>query len=284
MPKSTFASLEATPTAVKGVSQSAAGPSFWGPLNPPMVDWHGKTVWIVGASSGIGAATAAALHARGARVTVSARNAEALRDFTARHPGSQALALDATDCQAVQAAAAGLLASAPLDCVLYCAGHYNAMRAFAMDGPDMDRHMQVNYTGALYMLQAVVPALLAQGHGHLSLVGSVAGYRGLPNSLAYGPTKAALANLAETLYLDLRDKGVGVSLISPGFVQTPLTANNAFDMPALITPEQAAQAMLHGWAKGQFEIHFPKRFTRWMQLLRLLPDRLFFPLVRRATL
>ncbi|WNO05580.1 SDR family NAD(P)-dependent oxidoreductase [Rhodoferax mekongensis] len=249
-----------------------------------MVDWQGKSVWIVGASSGIGEATASALHALGARVTVSARKEAALQDFATRHPGSRALVLDASDQAAVQAAVDTLLAAGPLDCVIYCAGHYNAMRAYEMDVPDMERHMQVNYLGALYVLQAVTPAMLAQGHGHISLVGSVAGYRGLPNSLAYGPTKAALINLAETLYLDLRDKGLGVSLISPGFVQTPLTANNAFDMPALITPAQAADAMVKGWANGRFEIHFPRRFTLWMQLLRLLPDRLFFALVRRATL
>nr|MCU0927428.1 short-chain dehydrogenase [Hydrogenophaga sp.] len=102
-------------------------------------------------------------------------------------------------------------------------------------------------------------------------------------SLAYGPTKAALTNLAENLYLDLQPQGLGLSVVHPGFVQTPLTAQNAFDMPALITPEQAAQAMIEGWAAGAFDIHYPKRFTRWMKLLRLLPYRLYFPLVRRFT-
>ncbi|MDH4449311.1 MAG: SDR family NAD(P)-dependent oxidoreductase [Rhodoferax sp.] len=256
---------------------------FLSPLNPPLRDWRGKSVWLVGASSGIGEATASALHALGATVTVSARNSAALQNFAQRHPGSHALVLDATDPVAVQAAAHAVLSRGPLDCVIYCAGYYHAMRAYGMDVPDMERHMEVNYTGALRVLQAVIPALLAQGHGHISLVGSVAGYRGLPQSLAYGPTKAALINLAETLYLDMRDKGIGVSLISPGFVQTPLTANNAFDMPALLSPAQAAQAMVKGWAQGRFDIHFPKRFTWWMQLLRLLPDRLFFALVRRAT-
>lgn len=249
-----------------------------------MTGWQGASVWIVGASSGIGEATASALHALGAKVTVSARKEAALHAFTVRHPGSRALVLDASDPAAVQAAARAVLAAGPLDCVVYCAGHYQAMRAFALDVPDMERHLQVNYTGALYVLQAVLPALLAQGRGHISLVGSVAGYRGLPNSLAYGPTKAALINLAETLYLDVRNQGLGVSLINPGFVQTPLTANNTFTMPALITPAQAAQAILKGWARGEFEIHFPKRFTLWMRLLRLLPNRLFFALVRRATL
>jgi short-subunit dehydrogenase len=112
-------------------------------------------------------------------------------------------------------------------------------------------------------------------------VGSVAGYRGLPKSLAYGPTKAALINLAEALYLDLRPQGVGVSLISPGFVDTPLTAQNQFKMPALISPQQAAQAILRGWAHGDFEIHFPKRFTLWLKALQLLPYSLFFAATRR---
>ena len=256
---------------------------FFAPLNPPLRDWQGQTVWIIGASTGIGRATASALHRAGARVTVSARKAEALAAFVQQHPGCQALALDATDPAAVARAAADLLAQGPIDCVVYCAGHYQAMRAEAMDVADMQRHLAVNYLGALYMLDAVLPALLARGRGHISLVGSVAGYRGLPNSLAYGPTKAALINLTETLYLDLRPRGLGVSIVTPGFVETPLTAGNAFSMPALITPEQAATAMLAGWRSGTFELHFPKRFTLWMQVLRLLPDRLFFALVRRVT-
>ncbi len=253
-------------------------------LNPPMADWSGKTVWMIGASTGIGRATASALHAHGARVVVSARKVQALEDFVAQHPGSVALALDATDGDAIAAATQNLLAQGPLDCVVYCAGHYQAMRADAIDLPDMLRHIDVNYLGALRVMNAVLPALIARGAGHFSLVGSVAGYRGLPNSLAYGPTKAAMINLAETLYLDLHSKGIGVSIINPGFVQTPLTAANEFDMPALLTPEQAAQAIIQGWGQGQFEIHFPKRFTLWLKLLRVLPNRLFFGLVRKVAL
>jgi NAD(P)-dependent dehydrogenase (short-subunit alcohol dehydrogenase family) len=123
----------------------------------------------------------------------------------------------------------------------------------------------------------------ARGKGHISLISSVAGFRGLPKSLAYGPTKAALTNLAENLYLDLGPLGVGVSVVHPGFVQTPLTAQNDFTMPALITPPQAAQAMIDDWGRGVFEVHYPKRFTRWMKLMRLLPYRAYFPAVRRAT-
>jgi NAD(P)-dependent dehydrogenase (short-subunit alcohol dehydrogenase family) len=105
----------------------------------------------------------------------------------------------------------------------------------------------------------------------------------LPNGLAYGPTKAAVTHVDETWYMDLQDKGIGVSVINPGFVATPLTAQNNFQMPALISPEEAANAMLAGWAEGLFDIHFPKRFTSWLKLMRLLPYRIYFALVRRFT-
>ena len=251
--------------------------------NPPFPDWSGKTVWIVGASSGIGQATAAALHAEGAKVFVSARNQLALDAFVQEHQGSIALALDAEDASAVKTAAQTIFAAGSLDLVLYCAGYYREMRATTFDLPDMLKHQQVNYVGALYVLDAVLPHFLARKAGHISLISSVAGYRGLPKSLAYGPTKAALNNLAETLYLDLQDSGIGVSLVCPGFVETQLTAQNKFTMPGLITPEKAAQAILQGWRKGQFEIHFPKRFTLWMKALSLLPNLLYFPLIRKFT-
>ena len=252
-------------------------------LNPPLRDWRGQRVWLVGASTGIGRALAEHLHGLGAHVIVSARQQAALQDFVQQHPGSQALALDVTDARAVRAAAEAALAGGPLDLVCYCAGYYKPMRATALDLPELLRHHEVNTVGALYLLDAVLPSLLARGRGHLSLVSSVAGYRGLPQSLAYGPTKAALISLAETLYLDLHPQGLGVSVINPGFVETPLTANNDFHMPALISPAQAAQAIVQGWSRGEFEIHFPKRFTRVLRLLRLLPYRLYFAAVRRAT-
>lgn len=263
---------------------------MFNPLNPPITDWHGKRVWLIGASSGIGRAVAAALHARGAQVCVSARQRVPLQEFARQHLGSQVLVLDATDAAAVAAAAAQLLAAGPLDLVCYCAGHYQAMHATALDLPELLRHQQVNVAGALHVLAAVVPALLDAAHAagpdrapHISLVASVAGWRGLPQSVAYGPTKAALINLAEVLFLDLRPHGVGVSVVNPGFVDTPLTAQNDFPMPALLTPAQAAQAMLSGWARGDFEMHFPRRFTAVLWLLRKLPYRWYFPLVHRLT-
>ena len=253
------------------------------PLNPPIRDWHGQRVWLVGASTGIGRALAGRLHALGATVIVSARKAEALQAFVQQHPGSTALPLDVTDGQAVLAAALAAQADGPLDLVCYCAGHYQAMRATAIDLPELLRHHEVNTVGALHVLAAITPEMLARRHGHISLVSSVAGFRGLPQSLAYGPTKAALINLAETLYLDLQPLGLGVSVINPGFVDTPLTAHNDFHMPALMSPDAAAQAIVQGWSKGVFDIHFPKRFTRALKLLRLLPYRLYFAAVRRIT-
>jgi short-subunit dehydrogenase len=105
----------------------------------------------------------------------------------------------------------------------------------------------------------------------------------LPQGLAYGPTKAALIHLAEGLHQDLHDSGIGVSVVNPGFVATPLTAGNEFAMPALVSPEDAARAIVRGWERGDFDIHFPKRFTRVMKLLRMLPYGLYFPAVRRWT-
>ncbi|MFN9727253.1 SDR family NAD(P)-dependent oxidoreductase [Acidovorax sp.] len=256
-------------------------------LNPPVRDWQGRRVWLVGASSGIGRATASALHARGAQVIVSARSREALDAFVAEHPGSQALPLDTAEPADVQAVSAQLLQGGAPDLVCYCAGYYRDTRATDFNLAEMLRHEQVNYSGALHVLAGVLPAMLAAAAagrpGHVSLISSVAGFRGLPKSLAYGPTKAALINLAEALYLDLHDLGMGVSVINPGFVATPLTAGNDFAMPALISPEAAAQAILKGWSAGEFDIHFPKRFTRVMKLLRLLPYGLYFPAIRRFT-
>jgi NAD(P)-dependent dehydrogenase (short-subunit alcohol dehydrogenase family) len=257
---------------------------FLSAYNPPLAAWKGRVVWLVGASSGIGAATAVALHARGAQVVVSARGTATLHALCAVHPGMVAVPLDTTDVAAAHAACDAVVARfGRLDLVLYCAGHYQPMTALTFDLAELKRHMLINYEGALNVVSAVLPVLRAQGSGHISLVSSVAGFRGLPRSLAYGPTKAALTHLAEVLYLDLHPLGLGVSVVHPGFVQTPLTAQNTFAMPALITPEVAAAEMLAGWAAGAFELQFPKRFTLWMQLLRILPNRLAFAAVRRLT-
>jgi len=253
-------------------------------LNPRITDWNGKVAWLVGASTGIGRATAALLHSRGAQVVVSARHAKALLGFETERPGSVGLALDATDAHAVARACGTIVGRfGRIDLAMYCAGTYKPMRATHFDLAEMLAHQRVNYEGALHLLDAVLPVLTRQKAGHLSLVSSVAGYRGLPQALAYGPTKAALINLADVLYMDLHPLGIGVSVVNPGFVETPLTAGNDFKMPALITPEQAAREIVGGWASGEFEIHFPKRFTRWLKLLRHLSDAMYFRAMKRAT-
>ena len=260
----------------------------WGaPLNAPIQDWRGRRVWLVGASSGIGLACAKALHAAGAQVIVSARDLGTLSEWAATCKSQglpvELLSLDVTDALQVKYVARQVAAGGKLDFLLYCAGHYRAQRATDFDLTDMLRHQDVNYNGLLRVLDAVLPMFLQQGSGHISVVSSVAGWRGLPNGLAYGPTKAAVTHVAETLYMDLQDKGIGVSVVNPGFVATPLTAQNNFQMPALLSPEQAAEAMLAGWSLGLFDIHFPKRFTGWLKLMRLLPYRAYFALVRRFT-
>jgi short-subunit dehydrogenase len=252
-------------------------------LNPKITEWHGKRVWLVGASTGIGRATAIALHAAGATVIVSARSVVTLAELAAQYPGLQTMALDATDQAGVKSTAAQLIQEGGLDLVMYCAGIYQPLRAQELSSAIMAQHMQVNYIGAVYVTEAVLPAMLAAKRGHLSYVSSVAGYRGLPKSLAYGPTKAAMINMAEALYIDLHDEGLGISVINPGFVETPLTSQNTFRMPALIKPEQAAVEIMTGWESGKFEIHFPKRFTAWLKLMRSAPHSLYFKMTRQFT-
>jgi short-subunit dehydrogenase len=255
-------------------------------LNPPIRDWKDRRCWIVGASTGIGAALAEELAGRGARVALSARRRAPLDEMAARLGKGRALALplDITEAPALAKAAAGIArAWGGIDLVVVMAGEYKPMRAWELDVAAARSMVEVNLVGPYNVLAAVLPGLLAQGSGTIALVSSVAGYRGLPKSLVYGPTKAAVINLAETLYLDLQPKGIGVCVVNPGFVRTPMTAQNDFRMPALIEPAQAADEIVKGLEKGEFEIHFPKRFTRFLKLLRVLPYGRYFPAVRKAT-
>jgi len=252
------------------------------PLNTPIQNWRGQKVWIVGASSGIGLALAQRLHDEGAQVLVSARRAEVLNTWCADRKGTWAYPFDVSDAAGLAQQWALLVAEhgAP-DVVVYAAGHYLPMRAEAFSYAEIAKHTDINYLGMARVLEVVIPAFLKLGKGHIALISSVAGYRGLPNALAYGPTKAAMSNLAEILYHDLHSRGIGVSLINPGFVETPLTAQNPYHMPALLKPSQAADEMLKGWAKGLFEIHFPKRFTLWLRWARWLPDSVYFYLLQK---
>jgi NAD(P)-dependent dehydrogenase (short-subunit alcohol dehydrogenase family) len=254
------------------------------PLNARIAEWKDRRVWLVGASTGIGAALARALLARGARVAVSARSAGRLRSLVAGRGEALVLPLDVTRPEDFDAAHARILkAWGAVDLAVYLAGTYQPTRAWELTVERARTHVEANLMGAFNLLPVILPDMLARGAGGVALVSSVAGYRGLPNSLCYGPTKAALINLAEALYVDLAPKGIGVYLINPGFVETPLTAQNTFKMPALIAPEDAAEAIIKGLERGAFEIHFPKRFTGWLKALRQLPYAAYFPAVRRFT-
>lgn len=249
-------------------------------MNPAIADWRGRRVWLVGASSGIGAALAVELAQRGARLALSGRDRAGLAALGL----SQALLLpcDATDAAAVAATHRTLLAAwGGIDLVVYLAGDYEPMDAASFDLSRAEQVIAVNFNGAMRVAAAALPALRC-GDG-IAFVASVAGYRALPRALCYGPGKAALIHFAECLHLELAPRGIGVWLINPGFVRTRLTARNDFAMPALQTPQQAAQAIMAGFARRSFEIHFPKRFTRVLKLLALLPYRWYFPLVRRLT-
>ncbi len=269
--------------------------SFFGPLNPGIESWSGRRVWVVGASSGIGAELARGLHRRGARVAVSARREQALREVMSQAPAAPVdaedpthpplfLPLDVNDAEAIATACTTLLEHwGGIDLVLWVAGIYQPMRAQQFDLPAARRMLDTNLISVFSGLSAVLPTMLAQGSGGIALVSSVAGYSGLPQALVYGPTKAAMINLAESLYLDLQPAGIGVYLVSPGYVDTPATAGNDYAMPGLISAREAADFTLAGIEAGRFEIHYPKRFTLWLKFARLLPYRLYFALVRRVT-
>ena len=254
------------------------------PLNPPLPAWPEARVWVIGASTGIGAATATMLLEAGARVALSARSADKLQEVAAGHAKAMVEPLDFTDTAAVMSAWDRIRAQwQGVDLVLLVAGTHKEMRAWELNEKDSRALLEINLHGVLNTTSAVVPGLLEQGHGAIGIVASVAGYRGLPKALIYGASKAAVINFTETLYLDLHPKGLGVYLIMPGFVKTPLTDSNEFKMPHLISAEEAAKEIMDGVRAGKFEIDFPRAFTRQLKFLRLLPYRWYFALIRRAT-
>ena len=247
------------------------------------MDVRGKHVWLIGASEGIGTALAQQLAGAGAVLALSARNASALSALAQALPKATALPLDVGDAASVTATWETLTATWPaIDMVIYNAGTYEPLAASQYDLQKIERMIDVNLHGALRMLSHVLPYFLTRDAGAIVLVGSVAGYRGLPGALGYGLSKAALIHLAENLRADLARTHVTVHVVNPGFVKTRLTAKNDFPMPCMITPEAAAEAMMRGLQHDQFEIHFPKRFTRVLKLLRILPYWLYFRVLRRS--
>ena len=257
---------------------------LFAPFNPPLPPWEEARVWVVGASTGIGAATAQWLLASGAQVVVSARSREGLEEVAHGHAKAHVLPLDITDAKAVREAWSVVRETlVRVDLVLVVAGTHQEMRAWDLREDAARALLEVNLMGPVNVTAAVVEGLLGQGRGALGIVASVAAYRGLPKALIYGASKAAIVNFTEALYFDLRPRNIGVYLVMPGFVKTPLTDRNDFRMPNLISAEDAAREIVHGMRAGDLEIHFPKAFTRKLKFLRLLPYRLYFALVRKAT-
>ncbi|NLT56275.1 MAG: SDR family NAD(P)-dependent oxidoreductase [Actinomycetales bacterium] len=242
----------------------------------------GRRVWLIGASSGIGAALARELRRRGARLAVTARRADQLDEVAGRDMA--VVPADVTDRRAVLAAARVVEdALGGVDTVVWCAGFWKRLDAADWDADAFARHVEVNLLGLNNVLAATLPGLVRRGDGHLVGVASVAGYRGLPGSEAYGATKAAQLNLFEALRAALRGRGIRVTTVSPGFVRTPMTAANTFPMPFMIEADAAARAVADGLERGRTEIVFPLPVALGMRLARLLPSRLWTALASRGS-
>ena len=246
--------------------------------------FSGKRVWVIGASSGIGEACAKTLLLKGAKVALSSRRAERLNEIALTGTIDQSLVIpiDVTDDAQLQDGYKTILnAWGGIDLLLFVSGVYTPLRATYFDFKIAEKTIDANLLGPMRAVALVMPEMLKARSGHIAIVGSVAGYSGLPKALAYGPSKAAIINFCENLYYDLLPTGVSVHMISPGFVATEATAKNDFEMPALISAEEAASEILTGIQKGEFDIHFPKRFTRFLKFLRILPYPIYFWIVRR---
>ena len=254
-------------------------------MNQPAIsNFKQQRVWVIGASSGIGEACVRALFQKGARVALSSRRVDRLEAIAQGYPKEDHLILpvdvmreaDVQDAyQKIEKEWSGV------DLLLFVSGIYIPMRADTFNMTNAQKTVDSNILGPMRAVATVLPAMLNRSSGHIAIVGSVAGYSGLPKALAYGPTKAAMINFCETLFYDLQPKGIGVHMISPGFVETEATAQNDFEMPALISATTAANEILDGIARGEFDIHFPKRFSGFLKFLRLLPYPIYFWILRK---
>ncbi len=245
-------------------------------------------VWITGASKGIGRALALRFARAGSAVAASARSAEALADLAREAddlPGRIVpLPVDVTDAAAVATALEKLVAAEGLpELVVMNAGTHIPVDGKAPKSDDFRALLDLNVMGTVHVLEAVVPSMVTRGSGRLAVVASIAGYRGLRTAAAYGASKAALINMSEALRVELADAGIVLQLVNPGFVDTPLTEENAFPMPFLMPVDKAAERFYRGLHSGRFEITFPKRFTWILKALRLLPYCLYLPLAGAAT-
>jgi NADP-dependent 3-hydroxy acid dehydrogenase YdfG len=242
-------------------------------------------IWITGASTGIGRALALRLAGEGRPVAISARSAGDLAEVARGQPERlHPFPLDVTDRTAVRATVEAIVAKfGQIDLAVLNAGTHKPMSLDRFSSDTLRSLIDINVMGVAYAIEAVVPAMLARRSGHIAVVSSVAGWRGLPTSAAYGATKAAMHNLVESLKFDADKAGIKLQLINPGFVKTPLTDKNPFPMPFLVTAEQAADRIAQGLKGDSFEITFPRRFTFQLKFLRMLPYRWYFPAISKFT-
>jgi NAD(P)-dependent dehydrogenase (short-subunit alcohol dehydrogenase family) len=244
---------------------------------------NGKVAWVVGGSSGIGAAVARELVRRGATVAISARRQEQLHDVA--EGDMLVLPADVTDAGSVAAAAARVQQElGPIDLAVLSAGYWKQMDPADWDTGVFDQHIRVNLSGMSNSIAAVLPGMLLRRSGTIAGIASVAGYRGLAGAEAYGATKAAQINLLESLRVHLARTGVRVTTVCPGFVRTDLTAGNRFPMPFLIEADQAARSICDGLERDRAEIVFPARMALLMKAARLVPARSWAALWARTSL
>ncbi len=245
-------------------------------------------VWITGASAGIGRALALAMARRGYHVAATARTADKLDTLSREAEGSRgsitAYACDVTDAPAMAALVSQIeTTSGPIRCAIFNAGNYWPTRGEALDLDAFRKTYDINLFGVLNGLVPVVERMKMHGRGQVVMVASVSGYTGLPNASAYGASKAAINNMAESLKFDFDKLNIRVQVVNPGFIDTPLTEKNDFAMPALMPVDKAVEAMISGMEQGRFEITFPRRFTYLLKLLRMLPHPVYFALMARMT-
>lgn len=249
-----------------------------------MTDFKNKKIWIVGASEGIGRSLAKKLAVAGATLILSARSEARLRSLLEELEGEQhlILPLDVTEQKSVESAWKKVesLDFIP-DIFIYNSGYYEPMSAMNFDFDIVKRIIDINLYGMFSVLSKIIPAFLQNRKGHIVLVGSVAGYSGLPRSMGYGASKAGVINLAESLYCDLKKHGIGVQVVNPGFVKTRLTEKNTFHMPFIITANEAANYIFTGLTSSSFEIRFPWFFSTLLKILKILPYPLYFFLIRK---
>lgn len=238
-----------------------------------MRDFKGKRYWLVGASEGLGRALALKMSGAGAELIVSARSAERLAALAADLPGPvQVVPMDIADRDSV-AQAWGQLGR--IDGMIFLAGVYWPQSAKAWNGPEVEAMFDINLTGAARVLAHVVPDFVARDTGHIVLTGSLSGFRGLPGAIGYAASKAGLYSLAESLDGDLKDTGVSVQLINPGFIRTRLTDKNDFTMPFIMDSDPAAEIFFDHMRRGGFARSFPTVFSLVFRLSALLPHRLY---------